>query len=830
MASNTDPQNLYTKATRAELAQSYDEAFRLYIRAAEGFLQHSRAQGEPGKSRSKKDAGRALERAERIKSVKGAGGSGSGTLRPVEVDFWSAEEQKQVLSKSSSINGLLVPLWDDPASASEPPTQPGLSPDQIARGATWRVLDPGDDEHIAERIDAEGIVQHVVSDCSVCAAMSVCIALQKRGTAPAVPSRTADGVDPTLPAQIHFRTSGLSQQHDLRVLLNGAWRRVTIDSALPIDPNGTILGLSAHCATTNTPILWPSLVEKAYMKLMGGYDFPGSNSSIDFHALTGWIPEHIEIRSPAFSREKVWARIADVHAAGHCVITLGTDNRVSLSNIRDWALEKWGRELIAEHNYAVVDMKEVGGERLLSILDSRIDRDLLDTTVGENSGSNLRPTFDMPWDDVCAIFEGVYVNWDPALLSNHLQFHGIWKGRCAQANDAAAHRHLRLMVQPSPGAERDLNQDVWVLLTRHQADSSRKAEYIALHVHDEDEDRLDIQSIAEKARFTSSVHTLVRTRVPEATKALSILASYDGPFEDVGFTLSVYTSHAVSWDKTTSRPPFMHKETGALTSTNAGGNCNYPTYMINPQYHLRIHPETTKATAGMGGSQRISKANVILSCEVSRQTPVNITAVWSRGERILELAQKEIAASSGPYGYGFVRADQQLQAGDYTVIVSAFGPEHMGPFTLTAQSSHHFDLQPIPQEGAGVYQKFIRGAWDGQSAAGGPTFKQYLSNPIYEIDLQSSTLLRRQPSHIASLNVTLFQTSPNSEAIGKHLATSGPYSDAISGVITPEVSLSAGKYLLIPSTYQPALQMGFRMTLYCSSASVTYSLRPPRTV
>ncbi|KAG8947215.1 calpain 7 [Tulasnella sp. 424] len=47
---------------------------------------------------------------------------------------------------------------------------------------------------------------------------------------------------------------------------------IVIDDALPATDEGLLL-----CASTRgTRVLWPSIIEKAYMKVMGGYDFPGS--------------------------------------------------------------------------------------------------------------------------------------------------------------------------------------------------------------------------------------------------------------------------------------------------------------------------------------------------------------------------------------------------------------------------------------------------------------------------------------------------------------------------------------------------------------------------
>jgi len=65
------PQKLYERAAKAELARDLDTAFRLYVQAASAFLNLSRVPAHPQiQEQARKDADRALERAERIKAVK----------------------------------------------------------------------------------------------------------------------------------------------------------------------------------------------------------------------------------------------------------------------------------------------------------------------------------------------------------------------------------------------------------------------------------------------------------------------------------------------------------------------------------------------------------------------------------------------------------------------------------------------------------------------------------------------------------------------------------------------------------------------------------------
>ena len=73
--------------------------------------------------------------------------------------------------------------------------------------------------------------------------------------------------------------------------------------------------------------LWVSILEKAYMKVNGGYDFPGSNSGIDMHALTGWVPEQLRTDSGDFKRDRLWQRMTSASKFGDCLITVATGSR-----------------------------------------------------------------------------------------------------------------------------------------------------------------------------------------------------------------------------------------------------------------------------------------------------------------------------------------------------------------------------------------------------------------------------------------------------------------------------------------------------------------------
>ncbi|KAI6046422.1 hypothetical protein EDC04DRAFT_1692699 [Pisolithus marmoratus] len=899
---------IYARGAKSELSSEFSAAFRLYLAAAEAFLHLSRSESlNPTlRARCKANAAKSLERAEKIKRASERPGA-RFEVDIVPIDWFAQEQQHYILRKSSVVNGIRYPIWTDAvpivglsALYTDPDGQPSVP--QYAMSSTdgsspllrWNrpvnmapILPPlpsptfSTPPVVSEPkvdLDPADIEQHLINDCSVCALISVCVQHAKMFNSKLL-SSIFRGQQPG--------------RYDLKVLINGTHRRISIDDALPFDSSGNPIGISTGAKN----VLWPALLEKGYMKLMGGYDFPGSNSAIDLHALSGWIPEFIDLHSTPFEKERTWTRLLIGFHKGRCVLTVGTDSRTT-RRIK-------GLRLLPSHNYAVIDVRETAGDRWMTLLDSRVP-DRSSPTMDEYEPHTL----DMRWDDLCATFEGVYASWDPTLFHQELSFHGMWKPGSAEDKEQSCIRYLRLLytyMSSSSQSSYDTypvsDNDVWVLLVRHLPDTQRTGEYITVTVDAEDEwmgigtSPGSVPSLAGgrakteaeiKGTYTTSTHVLVRTKVRVSqvshrqsrsstpsllslsptqrpatpgsapsfslgsssvgpvSGALTVLACYDGPFDDVCFTVSVFCGSGLSikWDESVGVGGIgvkghSMKVDGAFTTKNSGGNHSCPTYMLNPQWHLRIHEQETirravspavgTSSSRLSGTAQVlngsprDKATVIVTAQGPRDMPLNLAVVWSAGERVVELAQREVVATSGAYAYGYARAFSNLSSGNYTVILSAFEPQvHIGPFTLKVESSRKFELEPIPQEGAGMYARVTRGEWDVQSAGGSPSHGRYHLNPVYEVDIPSTAqfsarLHLTSGSQSASLNLSLFPAiDPLSS--NRPLASSGPYSDALAGVDIQKQTLQAGKYWLVPSTRAVGIQAEFKLVVYCSDS------------
>ena len=129
------------------------------------------------------------------------------------------------------------------------------------------------------------LVQDVVSDCSVVASLCAVIARSERGHADlwmsSVYPYDKDSKEPAASSK---------GKHVFRFHFNGCYRRVVVDDRLPSSHTSQALHVVNR---NNSNVYWPALIEKAYLKVRGGYDFPGSNSGTDLWVLTGWIPEQL---------------------------------------------------------------------------------------------------------------------------------------------------------------------------------------------------------------------------------------------------------------------------------------------------------------------------------------------------------------------------------------------------------------------------------------------------------------------------------------------------------------------------------------------------------
>jgi hypothetical protein len=204
-----------------------------------------------------------------------------------------SEEEEQVLIMGNTIHGrrfdriYQVDISPDNFAGEPYKDEQGqlrLSKDQKSQGVAWgrpaQIF--GLYPVVIKEISHVGITQQH-GPCTFVSSLAVCAAWERRFGRTLI-SRNI------FPQRNGVPVLSPSGKYMVKMYLNGSVRKITIDDYLPVVQESPSTLLCSFSSAGDE--LWVSLFEKAYIKLHAGYDFPGSTSSVDLHALCGWIPEH----------------------------------------------------------------------------------------------------------------------------------------------------------------------------------------------------------------------------------------------------------------------------------------------------------------------------------------------------------------------------------------------------------------------------------------------------------------------------------------------------------------------------------------------------------
>lgn len=485
--------------------------------------------------------------------------------------------------------------------------------------------------------------------------------------------------DPDAPPSFQISPSS---RYMIRFYFNGCQRRVIIDDLLPTSTDSRLF----HVVDRGNPgYLLPALIEKAYLKLRGGYDFPGSNSGTDLAVMTGWIPEQIFLYDNETFPDDLWRRVYTAFSYGDVLMTVGTGK---LSEE-----ERRHNGLLKEHDYAVLDVRELDGTKQFLLKDpwcrgnacgtaSRAsDSSHIHQEIATQQGKKSRPgTFWTKLDTVFQNFENVYLNWNPSLFLYRQDYHFSW--------DLS---NLSLPTSPINSFEANpqfvvrcaLAGPVWLLLSRHYRADDYSSQhglphgYISMYLFDSQGKRILLSDGAMlRGPFVDSPNVLLKFEATSNMSYTIVPSGQDLPCTKVNFTLSVLSLSSVELSPATDRYRGTVSQQGAWRPNTAGGNVNSANYSNNPQYLLRL---TEKAEVA------IMLASQHPQARAAHAIHIKVFAIG--GSRLTSPRARDVVAHSGDYRQRNALIETTLEKGDYTIVCSTFELGQVGNFQISARVS-----------------------------------------------------------------------------------------------------------------------------------------------
>ncbi|KAL7929469.1 hypothetical protein V8C35DRAFT_325054 [Trichoderma chlorosporum] len=690
-AKSSDVESLLATSTGQKALDYAIQAAELYMRAAA-----EKGIGKDEAARRRRKCQQLIALAEQLKGQLTA----SPASRPVD--------SLNILRGASRLHGSYYPPWgEDPSDAQfelganlkpfADDTVFPLSETQVANFSAWRrphelfgPFSAGEDDILMTQGTRFDLAQDITTDCSVVASLSAAASIWTGKHA--VLSKIMHPFDHER-GQPKISPSG---KYIFRLNFNGCARQVVIDDRLP--SSGTdraLFVINRH----NPRLIWPALLEKAYLKVRGGYDFPGSNSGTDLWVLTGWIPEQLFLQREDFDIDEAWNRIKTAYDMGNIVITLGTGHVSSE--------EEDIMGLVGEHDYAVQNLDPSGrkflvknpwshGQTWTGHGWSAVHGSVRAKANNEDADSPSAGTLWLAIEDIAQHFESMYLNWNPTLFSHRQERHFAWDIPTKGLAASLVRNPQFSIVSPTGGA-------IWILLSRHFADAELEISrnragslaavasqlgFMSILVFDHQGQRVQLSDGPTYCGpYVDSPQTLARIESRPGKAYTVVIDQQALPLPSYTFSLFIFSNAPVLVKEAEEKMTQFMEQSGSWNRRTAGGNPSCTTYFLNPQYKLSV--------------PRATPISTLISTD-NRDVHVHVDLIWARGKRAHTVKAKDLVVSSGEYRRGCAIAElDMLEAGDYTLVCSTFEAQQMADFTLRIGSMMPITLEPIPADTAG---------------------------------------------------------------------------------------------------------------------------------
>ncbi|RHZ66364.1 uncharacterized protein CDV56_108742 [Aspergillus thermomutatus] len=647
-----------------------------------------------------------LSRAEKIKEAKDWRSAirvhdrhAAELQKPVSTRTLTTREEI-ILLEGAKLNGFIFPPWAGPPSLEEfEPSEGGqlfidkpdlhLSDKQKDIFDGWKrpsellAKHAGGETSVMSVPENTDLVQDVLTDCSVVASLCATTSRSERG----LDKRYLPLIYPCEYDTSHPKASP-SGRYILRFYFNGCFRKVVIDDRLPSSKTSR----SLYVIDRNNPnFLWPALVEKAYLKLRGGYDFPGSNSGTDLWVLTGWIPEQVFLHHEDVTSDQIWKRLFRSFQFGDVLLTIGT------GKLTEREEEELG--LVSEHDYAILDMKEFKGRRQMLVKNPWAGVHTADGSTenalesnAPHDRSSLSPgTFWMDCEVVLQNFENLYLNWSPRLFKYRQDIHFTWDLAAGKGVPGCFVKNPQFAVTSETGGT------VWLLLGKHfrtidhpgySLSENAQAGFISIYVFNADGKRVSLSDGAlHRGPYVDSPNTLMRLEMPPRTTYTAVVSEESLPTLSQNFTLSALSISPVHIAPSQNKYMCVSKVQSSWMPSTAGGNAESARYPTNPQFTLTLSNTTDIS---------------ILLESSDTDLAIHAKLFFSNGKRVTRVRNRDIITDSGDYRRGAALAEKRhLDKGVYTIVCSTFAPDQLGRFTLWVSSMVPCEVKPLAPEAAG---------------------------------------------------------------------------------------------------------------------------------